>query len=315
MKSTIFHKNKLRKPQSSGFLIKTTSIKSLSSEKTSKVPLLNYQKSSISSILSEKLSKTKNPLVFHKNSKKKETISPILSEIRFQSMANSPLYKEKPQLPDGFFQESLTEAFDGKNKKTIIKLIPDLTPENKIILKQSSLDEVTNKKLTQQSVSFIISEYQKPKDSRNYEELIKKFGKLPFFQKFPKTIQKMLLEIALLQTYKVGETIIKQGDLGECMFVILSGSVNICRQGLEYRNMNIIVNSLYDGEAFGELALLSNPVEESIRRTASCVAAETTTVISISKEDYRSILIDKMQSDIIERISFIKNLKFFVEEN
>ena len=54
--------------------------------------------------------------------------------------------------------------------------------------------------------------------------------------------------------------------------------------------------------------------KSDLRRTASCIAGEQTTVISIGKADYRHILLDKMHNDIISRIEFIKSLSFFQGE-
>ena len=260
------------------------------------------------------LSSTSKPLTYDELLLKKDYVGQLLLErnLRLSLIYNSPMYREKSALPNGFVQENLLEEPQIKRNKIIIT--NELSKENEIITQDTSIDEITNKKLSRQSVKFILEEYKKPIDERNYPELIRKFSKLPFFHKFPRIIQKMLLEIAVLLTYNTEDIIIKQGDLGECMFVILSGSVNVTRQAAEFRNFNIVVNSLYDGEAFGELALLSNPKEDDIRRTASCIAGETTTLISISKSDYRHILIDKMHNDIISRIQFFMGLSFFQDQ-
>lgn len=273
----------------------------LKSSKTSKF---------IPNISTESLKVPQKPLTFDELLVKKDIIGKFLFERESQlaQLNKSRFDKADTHLPDGFFQESISEEefFTGKTK---IRVKQEMYETSEI--PNISFEEALSGKLTRQEIRFIFQEYNKPVDQRNYSELIRKLSKLPFFHKFPKSIQKMLLKISKLITYGPGETIIEQGDVGECMFIIISGSINIYRQTEEPKGFNIIINSIYDGDAFGELALLSNSKKNNLRRTASCIAGEQTTVISIGKADYRHILLDKMHNDIISRIEFIKSLSFF----
>lgn len=272
----------------------------------------SFHKKSQSNDKSFKESKT---ITFDEILERQDFLSKWLSERenRLSILSNTSRLHEKSNLHEGFYQESVMESplYTERRPRKTVFFETESFPEAKFSSPDTSADDIAGNKLSRQSVKFILEEFKKPKEKRDYVALLSKFSKLPFFSKFPKPIQMMLLEISELVTYKTGDIIIKQGDLGECMFVILNGSVTIHRKAAEFRNFNIIVNSLYDGEAFGELSLLNNPKESDIRRTASCVAGENTTLVSISKSNYRHIILDQMHNDIIERIQFIKDFKFF----
>ncbi|OMJ79869.1 hypothetical protein SteCoe_20012 [Stentor coeruleus] len=263
----------------------------------------------------DKSFKESKSLTFDEIVERQDFLSKWLAERenRLSILSNTSRLHEKSNLHEGFHQESVMEnpLYTERRPRKTTYFDVESVPEAKFSSPDTSADDIAGNKLSRQTVKFILEEYKKPKEKRDYTALLTKFSKLPFFAKFPKPIQMMLLEISELVTYKTGDIIIKQGDLGECMFVILNGSVTIHRKAAEFRNFNIIVNSLYDGEAFGELSLLNNPKESDIRRTASCVAGENTTLVSISKTNYRHIILDQMHNDIIERIQFIKDFKFF----
>ena len=155
------------------------------------------------------------------------------------------------------------------------------------------------------------SEFLKEKPERNYillEEILKK---IPFFSKFPSDIRKKLLHCSVFKQFESDQIIIKQGEKGDSMFVILSGSIKILKTSPEFGNIELTINSMYDGETFGELALLSEGIGENIKRSATCISGENTKLLAISKEDYKSILLYEMQNDIMGKVAFFQSLPFF----
>ena len=65
--------------------------------------------------------------------------------------------------------------------------------------------------------------------------------------------------------YEAGQTIFQKGELGRCMFVILSGSVDIVNDGR-------ILARLGQGENFGEMALLSNAARSAVAQTTAATS-------------------------------------------
>ncbi len=96
------------------------------------------------------------------------------------------------------------------------------------------------------------------------------------------------------ETYQDGQTIFEGGASGNWVYIILSGSVEICRMG---KGKKFVLEILKEGEVFGELSFLGN-----IKRTATVRAIGETTVGIIDRDsldeeynklssDFRSILI------------------------
>jgi CRP-like cAMP-binding protein len=78
--------------------------------------------------------------------------------------------------------------------------------------------------------------------------------------------------------YKDGEIIIRQGEEGNCMYVIQEGQVEVFLQEGDIELQLVI---LKEGEFFGEMALVDCEV-----RTASVRALGLTRVITIDKKNF-----------------------------
>ncbi len=87
-----------------------------------------------------------------------------------------------------------------------------------------------------------------------------------------------------IEEYAAGEVVFRQGEMGERMYYILSGSVRIGGEGGLLRTMS-------PGEYFGEMSmLLSSP------RTATVTAMEPDTrLVGLSKKNFELILQDNPQ--------------------
>lgn len=82
-----------------------------------------------------------------------------------------------------------------------------------------------------------------------------------------------------VKTYNSGDAVFKEGEKGDIMFYVLSGSVAISRHGQILRVMK-------EGEYFGEMSMLLNAP-----RTADAVAAENdTSLVVISQDNFETIL-------------------------
>lgn len=72
-----------------------------------------------------------------------------------------------------------------------------------------------------------------------------------------------------------GEVIVAEGDMGDCMFVVQAGSVEVVRtfDGVEQR-----IGMLHGGDFFGEMALFDKTV-----RSATVRAAGEARVLTVDK--------------------------------
>lgn len=88
-----------------------------------------------------------------------------------------------------------------------------------------------------------------------------------------------IFDVATRRTFKSGEKLFQQGEIGKSMFFIVYGRVRLSIQredGSEH-----VFNILQQGEHFGELSLLIGG-----RRAATATAIMETTVLEISKRDF-----------------------------
>jgi len=95
------------------------------------------------------------------------------------------------------------------------------------------------------------------------------------------------------QTYAAHEPIIRQGELGESMFIITDGSVQVSVQ--TSRGEVVPVRGLTTGDYFGEMALMTGEP-----RSATVAAIAETRVIEISRTSFGMIL--KEQPDLVEKL-------------
>ncbi len=84
---------------------------------------------------------------------------------------------------------------------------------------------------------------------------------------------------ALGRIYQDGEMIVRQGDLGDCMYVVQDGRVEVL---IESENQQIQINVLGKDEFFGEMAIFDHEI-----RSATVRALGPARILSI---DHRNFL-------------------------
>lgn len=85
-----------------------------------------------------------------------------------------------------------------------------------------------------------------------------------------------------IRQFRKGQTIIREGSIGDCSFKILQGEVVICKQN-PHGNL-IPMAKLGPGELFGEMYLF----EENATRTASAIAISDDVSVEIYSENEMS---------------------------
>jgi hypothetical protein len=105
-------------------------------------------------------------------------------------------------------------------------------------------------------------------------------------------------DTGLGKLYQDGELIIKQGDSGNCMYVIRSGKVDVI---IEENGQETHLTTLQDGDFFGEMALF-----EKEKRSTSVKAKGQVQIITIDKKT----LLKRIKEDptlafrLLEKMSF-----------
>ncbi len=90
-------------------------------------------------------------------------------------------------------------------------------------------------------------------------------------------LQKILL-IASLLHFKKGETVIRQGDVGDSLYAVINGKVEVSVNDMN--DKKVVISSISPGEVFGEAAIFL-----LAKRTATVTCTCDTTVIQIGRKD------------------------------
>jgi len=85
-------------------------------------------------------------------------------------------------------------------------------------------------------------------------------------------------ESELGRTYKDGEIICREGDVGESMFVIQSGSVEVSKN---HNGGEMVLRTMTRGEIFGEMALF-----DRMERSATVKALGEAIVLRVDKKGF-----------------------------
>jgi len=121
---------------------------------------------------------------------------------------------------------------------------------------------------TDLSRAFDILEGQEEKISA--EEKFNLIKELEFFKGFPDEELHEILQASNWQNYRKDESIIVEGELDDCFYIIISGSVKVVKNGK-------IIRELTAGDCFGEMGYLART-----KRTASIIAGSKTSLLKIN---------------------------------
>jgi len=105
----------------------------------------------------------------------------------------------------------------------------------------------------------------------------------PVFAKLRSEDLAVLARVAEIETYEPGATVFTEGEMGDALFVVVRGSVDIQHDGRK-------LATLAKGEAFGEMAVL-----DAQPRSATAVAAERTEALRIGSEAFYDALHEQVE--------------------
>ena len=101
----------------------------------------------------------------------------------------------------------------------------------------------------------------------------------------PEEFLQGLVQKAQMKSFKKGDVIFKEGEIGDAFYVIRKGSVKVSR--LNRSGVDVAQTYVPAGHYVGEMAVLR---EEPMPRSATCTAAVACDTIVIKKEDANSLL-------------------------
>jgi len=135
-------------------------------------------------------------------------------------------------------------------------------------------------------------------------DAIKKFiMKVPFFQVFnDHELNKLVGKQKVFKDCKKGETIFKEGDPGESLFVLLFGTIELVKT--HESGPEAIIMELQAGTVFGEIAMLTKR-----RRNLMARAASTKVVVM----EFSNTFIDKLIPSV--QAKFHKQLLLVLAKN
>ncbi len=111
-------------------------------------------------------------------------------------------------------------------------------------------------------------------DAQNIQKLVS----LPIFKDFEAGLLGGLLRLSKIREYKDGEIIIKEGDLDQWLYFLLSGQVKIVKDG---RLLQILKRR---GDVFGEMGMLGG-----LDRSASVYAIGATVCLTTDASRIESV--------------------------
>lgn len=120
--------------------------------------------------------------------------------------------------------------------------------------------------------------------------------------------QDIVISAMKIVNFKPGETVIKQGDDGDELFIVGTGKLKCCKL-FDGKSEETYLKTYEEGEVFGELALLYNA-----QRAASIYAEDASELYSLDRDTFNHIVkratIEKRQKyeDFLQKIEILKEL-------
>ena len=115
------------------------------------------------------------------------------------------------------------------------------------------------------------------------EDLADSLRNFEWFKELPDEVLVALVQKVHEHNMRKNEILFHKGDVGDSLFVVLSGWVKIVTE--DEQGNEVILNQVGKGEIIGEMALLDHEP-----RSAGVVALEQTSTLELNREDFMKIL-------------------------
>lgn len=115
------------------------------------------------------------------------------------------------------------------------------------------------------------------------DHVVEVLERVPLFEGLPRSDLERIAQLVKPRQLSAGEFLFREGDAGDKFYVVFRGAVEILKERPLGDHERLAVHR--DGGAFGEMALLNDAP-----RSASVRAAEDTRLLSVSREDFDTLL-------------------------
>ena len=111
----------------------------------------------------------------------------------------------------------------------------------------------------------------------------KRLKQIKLFEDFAQDTNALekIFQLGVIKTARKGEVIIKEGDLGDSLYILLSGTVRIQKRTLQNEPYTVVIMEEKDNVYFGELALIDED-----KRSATVVAESDINLFCLSRHDF-----------------------------
>ena len=136
-----------------------------------------------------------------------------------------------------------------------------------------------------------VNTHHKTKSPLKLLNTMSKLKKLYLFKNLSEKTLEMISHVMIKHKYHLNDIIVKEGSLGESLFMISSGRVRVNVKGNAIRDLD-------SGNCFGEIALL----ESGLKRTATVIAIDDKVVCyEILKSDFDKLIIDNTVKEYMKK--------------
>lgn len=115
---------------------------------------------------------------------------------------------------------------------------------------------------------------------------------VPIFEDLPMDTVSEIEKIGIKKSYQKDQPILLEEDLGNALFVILSGKVKVSRSSNDGRE--VILTILGESDFFGEMAIL-----DGLARSANVIAIEESEVFLLQRNDFLQLLQNHPEISIV----------------
>jgi CRP/FNR family transcriptional regulator, cyclic AMP receptor protein len=139
------------------------------------------------------------------------------------------------------------------------------------------------------AVSTLLGRFEKVSDNQTIaEELGSLLGRAPLFSDFSQDDIKTLADYMGVYRAQPGETIIREGDVGDFMLLIVRGEVDILKQGHHREQQHM--TSVGAGTTIGEMSMIDGEP-----RFATCRTTQATTFGVLTRDNMAKIVLEQPQ--------------------